>query len=314
MESPVVHRKLRLVYFSGALALLIGTVYALVPLAFAAVYIWPLTLWTLIGTFLALVALKSPAKLRMGVVCLWLAVWLLVDDQPWAFLPRIPSQGNSEFRIVSLNCAGGDPLAAAEAASTGADLILLQESPGAAELQSISESLGSEWTAVHGPDGSILARGPARRVPLPAGTHNFVAVEWSGSLVLSLRLQPPVFRLDYWSSDCWRAFTENRESRLVELRKVMDWVRANRGDKDVIIGGDFNTPPDRLMMADLKPLARDAFAERGQGWGATAINAFPMVRIDQIWVGGNVVATEAWAKTSLHSDHRMVIVNAYRAK
>jgi endonuclease/exonuclease/phosphatase (EEP) superfamily protein YafD len=98
---------------------------------------------------------------------------------------------------------------------------------------------------------------------------------------------------------------------LEELREVMAWVRANRKGRDVIIGGDFNCPPDRIMMFEMERLARDAFGERGRGWGGTAINTFPMVRIDQIWVGGNIIPKRAEARTTKNSDHRMVIVTAY---
>lgn len=290
---------------------MIGAIYAILPLQFAALFIWPLSLWALIGIALAAAAFKSPPKQRRILVGAWLIVWLVLDDQPWAFLPRIPTLGYNEFKIVSLNCAGGNPKAAAEAAATGADVILLQESPGAAELEALRASLGPEWTLVHGPDASILTHWPARRIPLPIETQNFVAAEWKGALVLSMRLQPPTFRMDYWSPDCWRAYAQNREERIAELREVMAWVRENRGEKHLIIGGDFNSPPDRILMAELNSVAYDAFAERGRWWGATAINAFPVVRIDQIWVGGNIFATDARARTSEHSDHRMVIVTAY---
>jgi endonuclease/exonuclease/phosphatase (EEP) superfamily protein YafD len=311
MEPPVERQKPRLLIASGVLAVLIGTIYAVLPLPLAALYIWPLTLWVLIGIALAVGSVKSPPKPRRRLVALWLVVWLVLDDQPWAFLPRLSSAGYNEYTIVSLNCAGGDPKAAAEAAATGARLILLQESPSASELETLRASLGPDWSLVHGPDASILAYGELRRIPLPQGTHNFLAVEWGDTLVVCLRLQPPIFRLDYWSPDCWRAYARNRESRLEELREVMAWVRANRKGPHVIVGGDFNCPPDQFMKADMEGLARDAFARQGRGWGGTAINTFPLVRIDQIWIGGGIFPTRAEARTTKNSDHRMVIVTAY---
>ena len=311
MNEPVVRRKPWLLILSGVLAVVIGTIYHFRPLALAGFYIWPLTIWVLIGVAVSLAAVRSPRKQRAGLVGVWMLVWFAMDDQPWAFIPR-GSTTYTEFKIVSLNCAGGDPKAAEEAAAIGAEVILLQETPGLDSLKAIQKSLGADWTVINGPDGSILTRGPARRIPLPIGTPNFVAAEWDGTLVVSLRLQPPIFRLDYWSPDCWRDYARNRESRMAELREVMDWVRANKGNRDLIIGGDFNTPPDRHMMESLQSMATDTFADAGIGWGATAINSFPMVRIDQIWVGGNIVPGSARAKTVEHSDHRMVIATAYR--
>ncbi len=270
-----------------------------------------MTLWVLIGIALCVVAKKTPVKARLGMIGFWLILWLTLDSQPRAWIPNIDLSYGEITRVVSLNCAGGDPKAAAEAAAVKADLILLQESPSTTELEELRTKLGPEWTAIHGPDGSILSRGPARRIPLPPGTHNFVAAEWRETLVISVRLQPPIFRLDYWSPDCWRAYAENRRVRMRELSEIVSWIEAVRGNRNLIIGGDFNSPPDRILMAELGTQANDAFGDIGSGWGGTAINTMPLVRIDQIWIGGSLFPCRAFVRPTRHSDHRMVIAEFY---
>lgn len=298
---------------SGFLAAFMAIVYVWLPTELAAIFIWPFTLWVLVGVALVALARKSPPRLRWLLVGVWVVLWFGLDSQPAALLPRLPDGSYGDIvRIASLNCAGGNPAAAEEAVATGAQLILLQESPGADELEAIRARLGEDWSLVHGPDGSVLAKGRTRRLPLPRGTSNFVAVEWGNTLVISLRLQPPIFRLDYWSPACWQAFADNRRSRIKELREIVDWIQANQAGRDLIVGGDFNSPPDPVLMGDLENIASDAFAERGWGWGGTAINSFPIVRIDQVWLGGGIITTHSHVRITQHSDHRMVIVEYYR--
>jgi endonuclease/exonuclease/phosphatase (EEP) superfamily protein YafD len=71
----------------------------------------------------------------------------------------------------------------------------------------------------------------------------------------------------------------------------------------LIIGGDFNTPPDRGTFAPLAEFADQASVDSGY----TAINEFPMARIDQVWSRG-IRSVRSRAIRTVNSDHRKVEV------
>ena len=48
--------------------MVIGTIYHFRPLALAGFYIWPLTIWVLIGVAVSLAAVRLPRKRRAGLV------------------------------------------------------------------------------------------------------------------------------------------------------------------------------------------------------------------------------------------------------
>ena len=75
----------------------------------------------------------------------------------------------------------------------------------------------------------------------------------------------------------------------------------------MIIGGDFNTPPDDTITSPLNDLACDSFRLSGRGWGATAVNDYPMVRIDQVWASEGCDAANAYARKAVHSDHQLAV-------
>jgi hypothetical protein len=139
------------------------------------------------------------------------------------------------------------------------------------------------------------------------GNSNFtvalVETDSLGSfLAVSLRLQPPVFRMDYWKPDCWRAYAEDRRRRRQELAEVAEYVKDLAPTK-VILGGDFNSPPDRGTFAPLRGWIQSASDDSGY----TAVNEFPMARIDQIWSRGFRPVLSR-AEQTMHSDHRLVRV------
>ena len=221
---------------------------------------------------------------------------------------RLFSPPVSAARVITMNCSGGSVDAAREALAGAPDIALLQESPSQRELESIVRDLyGHAGAVVSGPDASIVVKGKIVDLNLNFGNTNFLAAliesdKLGSLLVVSLRLTPPVFRLDYWNPECWRAYAENRRIRREELLEVVEYVKDLVPDR-LIIGGDFNTPPDRGTFAPLATIADQASADSGY----TAINEFPIARIDQVWSRG-MSATRSRASRTQHSDHRKVEV------
>ena len=296
---------------STVFLLLLGMSYASSADVVYAITIWPAWIWLGVGWTTAGFAWRSS---KVGGKCLlagWLLFVVLFADEPWSIARSLwvgEVHASEAVKVVSLNCAGGDPLAMIEALARSPELVLLQESPPQKELLAV---LNDGWATVLGPDAAILALGRLEPMTLPEWTDNFVAARWwrqgakSPVYVVSLRLEPPVLRFDYWNPACWRAYAEGKRRRRTELTEVLAYVETLPKDAAIILGGDFNTPPDRRIQAGLMERFIDVFRASGAGWGATGINDYPLVRIDQIWVAGGSPVIARAIKTK-YSDHRRV--------
>jgi len=107
--------------------------------------------------------------------------------------------------------------------------------------------------------------------------------------------------------ECWTAYADNKAGRRKELAAIARFVALESKGGRVILGGDFNIPPDRTVTRVLDPICRDVFLEAGRGWGATAVNDYPMVRIDQIWASSHFKAVNFYSKKTRSSDHQMTV-------
>jgi hypothetical protein len=218
-----------------------------------------------------------------------------------------------DFRVVSLNCAGGSVEAMNEVGDQKPDLIFLQESPEEEALKNLSEKLfGADGNYLKGPDASIIAKGKLVPVTLPRRTNDFVAAEWTplsghSLKVVSLRLLPPTMQIDLYNPSAWKAFADNRASRRSEVEEIASVLKRLNFQPD-LIGGDFNSPSDPEVFKALTDGLNDSFAKAGVGYGATCVNPFPcIVRIDQIWFGKSLAATRSKVVTTSNSDHRMLV-------
>ena len=305
-------------WFAVLLAAVISPLYAMQPDAAYALTIWPAWVWVIP----ALPAIVLAARRSRAHGALTLIVWIAfagVFVEEFFTMPRglFPSADvqPGEVQVVSLNCMGGDGAAVVEAVSHPNTLVLLQESPSPRELKLLVEAVwGTQgWDLVAGPDGSIFAPGNLEELVLPDRTSNFVAARWTRApsatpiYVVSLRLSPPVLRFDYWNPECWTAYARDKRSRREELAGVVAFLDRLPAGAPVIVGGDFNAPPDRSIQWSLRARYLDTFEASGRGWGATGTNDNPMVRIDQIWVRRGMSARSARSTKSRRSDHRLAI-------
>lgn len=277
--------------------------------ALYAITIWPAFVWASIGMAVALIgARRHRNSLFWMVVGTWLAFWLGYGEERKWLPSRFASPPSEGLEVVSLNCAGGSIEAAREALASQPDLALLQESPSRPELEIlVREVYGEKGDVLVGVDASIVVRGKVVPISLNFGPTNFtvalVESEVLGRfLAVSLRLQPPVFRMDYWNPACWSEYAENRRLRRAEFEEMTDYVK-DLAPEALIIGGDFNTPPDRVTFAPFDGWVMPATDDSGY----TAVNEFPMARIDQIWTKG-FAKFQSRAERTQHSDHRIVRV------
>lgn len=291
----------------GAIVFLVAiSAYVTKPDALAAWTIWPFWVTLLAGVLpSALSVRRKNLKPRCALWSAWLVAWAAIGDEAMPLARSLVAPRSGELRVVTLNCAGSLD-AGLEVVAYAPDVVLLQESMGADALEQIRARLGNDWTVVVGVDASILARGELVTL---AQEPNYSAARLGGTVIVSLRLAPPVFRLDYWNPACWRAYAGNKRRRRSELAGVLASIRSFANGAPVILGGDFNTPPDHTVLGQMSGTFEDAFAIAGRSWGATAVNSFPMVRIDQVWASPELTPTNAFAVKTIHSDHQMTVAD-----
>lgn len=311
-ERPAKRSRLSLPWWisAGWLVLMFG-LYMVRPGITTAITVWPAWIGLLIGL---LFTARSRCN-RKPLFAAWLLFgWVFVDE--FRSVPRgVLPEPTRDFRVVTLNCAGGSLLAAEEVIALKPDLVLFQESPSRHHLEEVALKLfGPRPGIVWGPDASIIARGGLTERALPKGTSNFVAATWTPEKgrsieVASLRLTPPVLRIDLYDPSAWSDFARNRELRASEVKEMAAAHAGMRFHPD-LVGGDFNTPPDDGVQGPLVQGMRDAYASAGMGLGATCVNPMPcVVRIDQVWSGPKIKPVRARVIKTEHSDHRMVVAD-----
>lgn len=233
------------------------------------------------------------------------------EAMPTAEWQAVRESGDG-LRVVSLNCNVGQTRSVEEVAARQADIVLLQESPGAEQLNRLTTSLfGEDGDALYGGDVSILAAGkisPKFSDPKSHFVHAEIHLP-SGALadVISVRLAPPVSRIDFWMPGFWIDHRNKRIEHREQIAELMRHVQRIPASHHVIIGGDFNAPPADDSLAELRQRLSDSFLAAGRGWGATGTNEYPLFRVDQVWVSSNFQAVSVTAHKTQHSDHRMVV-------
>ncbi len=278
--------------------------YWLRPDAMQALHWWPLSLWTPV-MLLPWVAIRfwRPWKQILMCAALWIGLVLLIGEPRWSIIKE-PAESESQTKVVSLNCGGGLPEAAAEAFSVDADLVLLQEVGGKQEF--IDEGLRRGYKyVVWSWDDAIFAKTP---ITNPIAERDFAAgtVELNGKpvRVVSLRLLPPVFRLDLWNPECWRTYSDDIRTRRARFSEIAAKAKL---EGLWIAGGDFNATNPRIVR-DSHPGAREALRSSMVTWMGTGTNDYPLAPVDQIWASG-LDWQQAEVRRTVHSDHRMVIAS-----
>lgn len=315
-----------LILFS-AFGCFISIAYALQPDSLAPVTMVPAWLW--LAPIIVILVLFCRSKLRLwwriffGVSLLFTI--LFVEESrtlPIGLLrsqavTRNQAENQDSIRVLSFNCAGAAHQRLNEILSYDADVILLQESPGDQAIQALAKAaFGDDGQAIWNGDTSIVVRGKFRTLHRQVDKH-FVVVEAmlaSGQTIgiVSLRLSPPVFRLDFWTSEFWSEHASTRKKHRGQIEEIMVTLQqqdANFDNQHWIVGGDFNSVAgDGAFSAIEQRGFADSFAMAGLGYGATGSNNSPLFRVDQIWYRG-MTARSSTARKSKCSDHRIVVAD-----
>lgn len=316
-------RRKAVLALSALLCAAIAACYLLQPDWLAPVTLAPAWFWVVLGIVPAVLGFRRGQRLWPAVVLvLWIAFAAVFVEEARSLVRGVlggdPAdewkaarpQGRA-VRVVSLNCYG-DARSAREVAEFEPDIVLLQESPGEQQLDMLARELfGESGSVLSSGDTSIVARGRIRPRVAGAGSHfTFASVELGAGAtadVVSLRLNPPVFRVDFWMPGFWRDHRDNRVKHRRQINDVLAQLRKVPEGTPVIVGGDFNAPPGDAALAGLGDRLADAFLTAGRGWGNTGTSRVPLFRVDQVWAGGRFKPVSVTARGTLHSDHRMVV-------
>ena len=255
-----------------------------------------------------------PRLWGVGVMVLWTVFLAVFSDSPRSLLQRgtVPDKISGTMRVVSLNCAG-DARVVDEIDGLDPDIVLLQESPAAGRVREIADRIfGDDGRVFWHSDTSIIARGELTRIKIPSSlranfVHARVRIESMEVDVISLHLLPCPVRCDLWSGHCWSEYRTNRQQRRIQMEKIAKHIDSIPRTRNLICGGDFNAPPGDAIFRLLEPRLYDPFLKAGRGWGKTFHNEWPVLRIDQIWVGHPFRPLAVSAKKTQYSDHRMVV-------
>jgi endonuclease/exonuclease/phosphatase family metal-dependent hydrolase len=278
----------------------------------------PPWLWLIPAGILTFIARPILGRSMLAMtILIWLGFVLLYAEEARS-LTRFRSlperhQKDQTTRVATLNCNVGSGKAASELMEYSPDIVLLQESPGPALLPEIANELlgeNAEWTTAG--DTSILSKGKMLVISADKASHFCHAVvtlaDGSQADVVSLRLSPPVFQLDFLSGKFWQKHHETRVKHRAQLQAIVDHLNESAMTQNWIIGGDFNLVGGDGSLSPLKSF-KDTFHQSGSGWCNTGTSDYPLFRVDQIWIKGNLRSTINKTFKTEHSDHRMVVTD-----
>ena len=278
----------------------------------------PPWMWLVPAGLLAFIARQILNRSLFVVTLLvWLAFVILYAEEARSLVRfnSLPERGQNDAitRVATLNCNLGSSVAALELSEYSPDVILLQESPSASQLSEIAvKLLGEEADFVTAGDTSILSKSKLELISADRASHFCHAVvtlpDGQRADVVSLRLSPPVFDIDFLSGKFWRKHHETRVKHRQQLQAIVDHLNASAVTQRWIIGGDFNLVGGDGSLSPLESL-QDTFDQTGSGWCNTGTNDYPLFRVDQIWVKGDLHSTVNKTFQTEHSDHRAVVTD-----
>lgn len=291
------------------------------PDSLAPVTLVPAWCWFVGGVLLTILG-RSEQRRRWTIViflCWCLFAGLFVEqirsvtrfdqmsDGQWQ---QLRSEGRA-LRVVTLNCGSNRLKAAQEVVELQPDIVLFQESPSFGDVLRICKLLfGDEGGMVYGGDTSIIAAGKVERQ-----SHDNKHFTWAKVTtpmgqqldVVSARLAPPVFRLDFTARDFWSEHRKKRRTHRQQVLEILDTLQELKPGQHIIVGGDFNSPTNDAALWPLKKSLRDSFRIAGQGWGCTGTNDYPLFRVDQVWISKSLRPKSVRTGKTEHSDHRLVV-------
>jgi len=314
--------------FSFALHFITIVLYVRLPIRFAAITVFPIWVWGVIGLSLGIFCyLFHRTRFSLTLILIWVFTILLLADEarslgrlgmePMAEGPAPPYAGSKVLRVVTMNCAGqADPTQII--GDLMPDIIFLQEIPHAYRLKQLVDKLfnGNGDYRYHAEKRcAVLVKGTIHHeIEIPGYRSQLVAVEMRDGRqleLLNIHLQSAATNMRFYQRECWREHIRNRTLRQIELSYALAGLRQKTAYPRLpaIVAGDFNAPANDTVYRIMDKEFSDAFGTVGTGWGNTYHRALPLLRIDHIYCSDKLVPVRSRTFKRPHTDHRLVVAD-----
>ncbi|WP_197073270.1 endonuclease/exonuclease/phosphatase family protein [Microbacterium oxydans] len=271
-----------------------GWIPGLVGTAVAAILPW-LGLVLVVMVLVALI--RAPRVLVLLLVPALL--WVLAMMPAFPGLPGAAdaeSAAASELTVVSQNVrarSGGAAASAAELAQSGADVIALVELDGDS-LSAAQEELAAEYPHSY----TVGTVGVWSRYPLADAEPLTLGLSWKRAL--RVEVQAPSTPVAVYVLHAASVRPGHQHDRDTMLGGIAEAVAADPAESLIVVG-DFNAPSTDPNLAALRA-ETDWVRPTDGSLGFTWPVAFPLVRIDQVFVRGLGVVTSSTMRAG-NSDH-----------
>ncbi|WP_181157408.1 endonuclease/exonuclease/phosphatase family protein [Microbacterium sp. MYb62] len=249
---------------------------------------------------LALLVIALFLTRRMIILILVPALlWILAMAPAFPGLPGqtgSESASASELTVVSQNVrarSGGAAASAAELAQSGADVIALVELDGDS-LSAAQNALATEYPHSY----TVGTVGVWSRYPLTDAEPLTLGLSWKRAL--RVEVQVPSAPVAVYVLHAASVRPGHQQDRDTMLSGIAEQVAADPAESLIAVG-DFNAPSTDPALAALRAEADWARPTDGT-LGFTWPVAFPLVRIDQVFVRGLDVVTSNTMRAG-NSDH-----------
>ncbi|WP_103517617.1 endonuclease/exonuclease/phosphatase family protein [Streptomyces sp. SM10] len=266
-------------------------------------------LGSLIETFLPWFGLLVPVLLVLGLVrrsatavialILPVAVWLNLFGG-LLFSDKSGSGGGLTVATHNVNAGNPDPTGTAQqVASSGADIVALQELPGG-KVAAYEDALADAYPH-HSVQGTV---GLWSKYPVTDSSPVDIKLGWTRAMRATVttpegRVKVYVAHLPSVRVKLNAGFTANQRD---DSADALGEAIADEPIERVVLLGDLNgTMNDRSLNAVTAQM-RSTQGAAGDGFGFSWPAAFPMARIDQIMVRG-VEPLASWTLPATDSDH-----------
>lgn len=302
--------------------------YVRLPLKLAAITIYPIWVWGVIGLALgSFCYLFFKTRGSLVIILLWTFTVLILADEarplarlgtePMAEAPPEEHAGSKVLRVITFNCAGhSDPLEATRKFEP--DIIFLQEIPHGYRIKQLTNELfkgQGDYRYNRSLRFAVIVRGTIER--------EFRFAKYRTQLVkvkmfdgrklnlLNLHLLSAATNMKLHERECWREHTKNHTLRKIELATSISGLRkyGSHPQFPTIVAGDFNAPPNDSVHRIMRKEFTDAFATTGTGWGNTFHRSLPLLRIDYIYGSNKLIPVRSRTFTREKTDHRMVVAD-----
>lgn len=285
---------------------------------------WWLTTW---AVYLPQALFLIPS-LGLAVVALLLRRWRMLTGQVAVALvgvgllfsgayrlPRPARRG--DLRVMTWNVEGleGNP--------EGMLALVREQAPDVLLLQEVSLAHGPDpvpwlrhrlpgWHCVHGADVAIFSPhwlGQARRFAMEPTDLGRIALQVPAQVggkpveLVTVHFNTGPVRPAH--EHAWNHPRRNMEQAAALRKAQADQLVRIVGDADrpLVVGGDFNSPPDSYACRRMSEELRSAFAAAGSGFGWSLPSYQPLLRIDHLFASDDLDVLDCRVLPTRASDH-----------